>query len=92
MLCYGYSLVIDRIGKFQLEKAQELGIPQKCWSRLQKGETQEVDGRVYTPDMVLGEPLTTLCNPLGPTSSSGSVRSALPMVSSMPGRPLIWSA
>lgn len=56
VLCYGYSLVVERIGKFMLEKARELDIPQKCWSRLQKGETQEADGRVYTPDMVLGPP------------------------------------
>jgi ribonuclease Z len=28
----------------------------KLWSRLQKGETIEEEGRVYTPDMVLGAP------------------------------------
>ena len=26
----------------------------KAWSRLQKGETLEIDGVLYTPDMVLG--------------------------------------
>ena len=36
--CYGYSLIIDRIGKFQLEKALALGIEKKYWNRLQKGE------------------------------------------------------
>ena len=29
-------------------------IPQKFWSRLQKGEIIEEDGRTFTPDMVLG--------------------------------------
>jgi ribonuclease Z len=28
----------------------------KLWSRLQKGEVIEQDGRTYTPDMVLGAP------------------------------------
>ena len=43
--CYGYSLEIDRAGKFQLERALELGIPKNFWNRLQKGETVEADGR-----------------------------------------------
>lgn len=54
--CYGYTLEIPRAGQFQVERAKELGIPQNCWSRLQKGETLEVDGKAYTPDMVLGPP------------------------------------
>ncbi len=54
--CYGYTLEIPRAGQFQVERAKELEIPQKCWNRLQKGETLEVDGKVYTPDMVLGAP------------------------------------
>lgn len=54
--CYGYSLEIDRAGKFQLEKAQALDIPQKLWGRLQKGETVEYEGSVYTPEQVMGEP------------------------------------
>lgn len=55
VLCYGYSVSIDRIGKFQLDKAKELGIPVKYWNPLQKGNTVEVDGVTYTPDMVLGD-------------------------------------
>jgi len=54
VVCYGYSVVVERIGKFQVEKAQELGIPVKYWNPLQKGNTVEVDGVTYTPDMVLG--------------------------------------
>lgn len=55
IVCYGYNIIIERGGKFSVERAVEAGIPQKCWSRLQKGETLEEDGRVFTPDMVLGE-------------------------------------
>lgn len=52
--CYGYSLEIDRIGRFDVERAKEQDIPQRYWNRLQHGETIEEDGRVLTPDMVLG--------------------------------------
>ena len=53
--CYGYAVNIPRIGKFDVEKAKALEIPQK-WNRLQHGSTVELDGRVYTPDMVMGAP------------------------------------
>lgn len=56
VVCYGYNMVIDRIGRFQVEKAMELGLEKKYWGRLQKGETLEIEGKVYTPDMVLGDP------------------------------------
>jgi ribonuclease Z len=55
VVCYGYNLIIDRIGKFQVDKAMALGIDRTYWSKLQKGETVEIDGKVYTQDMVLGE-------------------------------------
>ena len=54
--CYGYNMVIDRIGKFQVEKAMELGLEKQFWGKLQKGETVEQNGNIYTPDMVLGAP------------------------------------
>ena len=54
--CYGYTVEIDRAGRFQAERAREQQIPLPLWSRLQKGETVEQDGRTYTPDMVLGPP------------------------------------
>ena len=41
--CLGYSVDIDRNGRFMPEKALEYNIPQKYWSRLQKGETIEVN-------------------------------------------------
>ena len=54
VLCYGYSLEILRQGKFSPERAREQGIPLKYWNPLQKGQTMEEDGVIYTPDMVLG--------------------------------------
>ncbi len=54
--CYGYTININRAGKFVPEKAKENEVPMKFWNRLQKGETIEEDGRILTPDMILGEP------------------------------------
>lgn len=54
VLCYGYTLEIDRAGKFDAVRAKEQQIPLKYWSRLQNGETVEGENRTYTPDMVLG--------------------------------------
>ena len=54
--CYGYAVSIPRAGRFDIARAKEHGIPQEFWSRLQKkGEPVKAeDGRVFTPDMVLG--------------------------------------
>lgn len=52
--CYGYTLEIKRQGRFDVERARGQEIPQKFWSRLQKGEIIEDEDRVLTPDMVLG--------------------------------------
>lgn len=54
VICYGYTLDIERAGKFDAERAKANGIALKYWSRLQKGEIIEADGVTYTPDMVLG--------------------------------------
>ncbi len=56
MVCYGYTIDIKRTGRFDAERAKALGIPLKCWNRLQKGEVIEEGGRTFTPDMVLGPP------------------------------------
>ncbi len=56
VVCYGYSLEIKRQGKFDMERVLAAGIPQKYWSRLQKGNVIEAEGVTYTPDMVLGPP------------------------------------
>ena len=52
--CYGYTMEIDRAGKFDVERAKASNIPQEYWGILQKGETVETKRHVYTPDMVLG--------------------------------------
>ena len=54
VLCYGYTLEILRKGRFSPERAKEQDIPLKFWNPLQKGQTINADGIVYTPDMVLG--------------------------------------
>ncbi|MBR3468076.1 MAG: ribonuclease Z [Lachnospiraceae bacterium] len=54
VLCYGYSLSIPRAGRFDKDRAIAQDIPLKLWSRLQKGEVIEQDGRTFTPDMVMG--------------------------------------
>lgn len=53
--CIGYSFYLTRKPEFIPENAIENNIPQELWSLLQDGETIEVDGKVYKPEMVLGE-------------------------------------
>lgn len=71
--CYGYTLEIDRAGKFDLERAMAQDIPKQYWRFLQKGETVEADGKIYTPDMVLGAQRKgiklTYCTDTRPTDS-----------------------
>lgn len=71
--CYGYNLVIHRAGKFEPEKAKENEVPMKLWNPLQKGETIEFEGRIFTPDMVLGKTRkglkVTYCTDTRPTDS-----------------------
>lgn len=52
--CYGYSFELDRAGKFDVERARAQEVPMQIWNTLQKGMTIELDGRRYTPDMVMG--------------------------------------
>ena len=74
VVCYGYSINILRGGKFYVEKAMENDVPQKYWSKLQKGEIiEDEDGRIFTPDMVIGEARkgikVTYCTDTRPTKS-----------------------
>ncbi|WP_281532331.1 ribonuclease Z, partial [Anaerocolumna aminovalerica] len=73
VVCYGYSIIIERTGRFFPEKAQENNIPQNLWNQLQKGTTIEADGQIYTPDMVLGPKRKgiklTYCTDTRPVSS-----------------------
>lgn len=52
--CVAYSFFVGRAGRFDSKKAEELGVPARFWSRFQKGETIEYEGRSITPQMVLG--------------------------------------
>ena len=54
VICYGYNIIVHRAGKFDPVKAEALGLEKKYWGRLQKGEILELEGRTYTPDMVMG--------------------------------------
>ncbi len=56
--CLGYCVEeSERPGKFDLAKAKELGIPEgPLYRKLQQGEEVTFEGKVFTPDMVLGPP------------------------------------
>lgn len=73
VICYGYTLEIDRAGKFDVERAEAAAIPKKYWGILQRGETVTEEGRELTPDMVLGPPRKgiklTYCTDTRPTDS-----------------------
>ena len=73
VVCYGYSISLGRIGRFQVEKAKELGIEMKYWNRLQKGERIETENGILTPEMVLGPARKglklTYCTDTRPTDS-----------------------
>jgi len=46
----------DKPGRFNLEKAKQLGIPEgKLWSELQKGNEILIDGKTIKPEQILGE-------------------------------------
>ena len=49
--CLGYDIRIPRSGRFDVAKAAARGVPQRLWSKLQKGESLEG----FTPGDVLGE-------------------------------------
>ena len=73
VLCYGYNIVVERIGRFDVNRALQLNIPKNYWNRLQKGEIIETEAGMLTPDMVLGEPRkglkVTYCTDTRPTES-----------------------
>lgn len=93
VVCYGYSMMIDRTGRFDRERALTQQIPMKLWSRLQKGETIEENGRTYTPDMVLGEKRkglkVTYCTDTRPTAAiaENAVGADLLILEGMYGEP-----
>lgn len=54
VVCYGYTIEIPRVGRFDVDRARANGIEMKYWNRLQKGETISLPDRQLTSDMVLG--------------------------------------
>lgn len=54
--CLGYCLSLHRAPVFQPERARALAVPVQLWSRLQRGETVEVEGRAVCPEQVMGAP------------------------------------
>lgn len=54
--CYGYTLKVPRMGRFYPELAKENEVPMKAWKTLQQGQEIVLDGKKYTPDMVIGAP------------------------------------
>lgn len=73
VVCYGYNIVVERIGRFDVDRAMKLNIPRNYWNRLQKGEIIETEEGTFTPDMVLGAPRkgikVTYCTDTRPTES-----------------------
>lgn len=53
--CFAYTIENPRLPKFLVEKATANEVPQKIWKTLQQGKETVLDGKIYTPDMVLGE-------------------------------------
>ena len=91
--CYGYSFELDRAGRFDPNRAKEQQIPLQYWGRLQKGEVIEDDGKMYTPDMVLGPARKglklTYCTDTRPTEGivKNAFRSDLFICEGMYGEP-----
>jgi ribonuclease Z len=54
--CLAYALSLPRTARFDAEQARALGIPVSFWRTLQRGEVITVDGRVISPDQVIGAP------------------------------------
>lgn len=53
--CLSYCIELKRHGKFDVERAKSLNIPVTYWGSLQKGEEITFEGRVISPEMILGK-------------------------------------
>ncbi len=55
--CLAYAISLPRAPRFDAERARRLEVPVTLWRSLQQGESARlVDGRVITPEQVLGSP------------------------------------
>lgn len=73
--CLGYSITYERKPVFNPEKAAALNIPVTYYKNLHSGETVEINGKTYTPDMVIDgerEPFkVTYCTDTSPFDGIG---------------------
>lgn len=53
--CIGARVEIKRRARFNKELAEKNNVPKILWSRLQKGEEIDFEGRIYGSNLVLGE-------------------------------------
>jgi ribonuclease Z len=53
--CFAYSIELKRQGKFDINRANKLGLPVEYWKLLQKGQIITLEDRIIKPEMVLGE-------------------------------------
>ncbi|GAA0124508.1 ribonuclease Z [Clostridium sp. CTA-19] len=53
--CLGYGFYINRKRKFDVDKAINNNVPKILWSKLQKYNSYEFEGKLYFSDMVLGD-------------------------------------
>ena len=53
--CFAYRFDVKRKGKFDVKKAEALGLPKPLWGRIQKEGDVVYEGKTYTADMVLGD-------------------------------------
>jgi ribonuclease Z len=64
--CCGYRLALPRPGRFSPEAALALGVPQRQWKNLQRGESVALEnGQTIQPTQVLGAPRKGLAVVLG---------------------------
>ena len=54
--CVGYRIHLPRAGRFLPERARAAGVPLRLWSALQRQPEVEMDGRVFTREMVMTPP------------------------------------
>ncbi len=53
--CYGYNILVNRVGKFNVEKAKANNVPKQIWGALQKSEEVEYNNATYLQTQVLDE-------------------------------------
>lgn len=53
--CLGYSLYFKRRARFNIEKANNNNVPKILWQKLQNGGEIIFEGKLYSPEMVLGD-------------------------------------